>query len=527
MNILAIDLGTYSVKFYNCSTEKKHLVINNYDEVIIDKVRPQLDPEATTNEIQLEIVASYLKKGEFDGVTIFQVPNEMITTRYLQLPVSNKKQAELMIPFQLDDDLPYQSSNAHIISKLHKQGNSTFAQVDITQTEYFQKLYEYLKLKNIIPTIMTAENFVIQNFVEKNNFNSSVCILDIGHNTTKAYFIKNNRILTNHTSHIAGKVLNEVISQTYNTSKEEAVLYKHENCYFLTEGQYAEVDDDQLEFGKLMKAAFWPLVMEIKRWELGLRVKYKTKIEKFLITGGSSNIKNIDNFLAFYLGIKVEHLDPYDDLLENSFPVEDTLQHTMSMAHMMSVSQIGKSMLPNFLTGNFMGKIGQNIPVTSSAFLLSRTFIVVLFLSLFAFGERFFLNKDIKALDRKITKLLKNPDLGINNKDRKKYRKDPNKIYKLLKKKSDTVEQEVKAIMSASTVNAVSSLSTLSKSLGSNTFIDMENFLSSNGRITALFSSDDPKELEKLKKHLGKLGLNKAKISYQKGSLNLKLEYRE
>ena len=133
MNILAIDLGTYSVKFYSCSTERKNIVINNYNEIIIYKVRSQLDPEATISEIQYEIVSSYLKKGEFDGVTIFQLPNEMITTRYLTIPIGNKRQAEQMIPFQLDDDLPYQSSSAHIVSKLHKQGGQFFAQVSITQ----------------------------------------------------------------------------------------------------------------------------------------------------------------------------------------------------------------------------------------------------------------------------------------------------------------------------------------------------------------------------------------------------------
>ncbi len=528
MNILSIDLGTYSVKFYNCTYERKGLVIDSYNEIINDKVKGQLkDPEATINEIQLEIVSSYLKKGEYDGTIIFQLPNEMITTRYLTLPVTSTKQAELMIPFQLDDDLPYQSSKAHITSKLHKQESKTFAQINITQSEYFKKLYEYLKVKSILPNIMTAENFVIQTYIEKNNFSESICILDIGHLTTKAYFIKNNLILTNHTSHVAGNVLNEMISQTYNTTKEEAVLYKHENCYFLTENQYDEVEEDQKEFGKLMKAAFWPLVMEVKRWELGLRVKYKTKIEKVLITGGTSNINNIENFLALYLGIKVEHLDPYQDILEKTFPVEDSLRHTMSMAHMMSVSQIAKSPLPNFLSGKFLGKIGQIIPLNSSAFLLSRTLIVVTFLSFFIFAEKFFIKKDLKVLDRKITKLLKKSELGISKKERRAYRKNHQKVYKKLKKKTDLITQEVSAILSANSKNAMNELISLSKLLGSNTLITMNHFLSQKGKVTALFSGGNPKELIKLKKHLVNLGLNQAKINYNKGALDLKLEYKE
>jgi general secretion pathway protein L len=527
MNILSIDLGTYSVKFYNCSIVRKSIVINNYNEIIIDKVRNQLDSEATISEIQLEIVSSFLKKGEFDGVIIFQLPNEMITTRYLTLPVSNKKQAEQMIPFQLDDDLPYQSSTAHVISKLHKQGSQIFAQVDVTQSEYFQKLYEYLKLKNIIPGIMTAENFIVQSFIEKNNYDESICILDIGHHTTKAYFVRNNLILTNHTSHVAGKVLDEVISQTYNTSNQEAVIYKHQNCYFLIESQYDEVEADQREFGKLMKAAFWPLVMEMKRWELGLRVKYKTKIDKIMITGGTSNINNIDNFLAFYLSIKVEHLEPYDDLLVNSFPVEQNLKHTMSMSHMMAVSQLNKTPVGNFLIGSFLGKIGQSIPINSSAFLLSRTFIICFFLIISMKIESRFINKDIRVLDTKILKNLKKNTSDITTAQRNKYKKDPDSIYKLLKKRTDIVTQEVNAIASANSINAIDALISLGKSIGSNSVIDMENFNITKGQVTALFSSNDPKELEQLKNHLNKLGLYKSKITYKKGALNLKLVYRD
>ena len=87
--------------------------------------------------------------------------------------------------------------------------------------------------------------------------------------------------------------------------------------------------------------------------------------------------------------------------------------------------------------------------------------------------------------------------------------------------------QEVTAIASANSINAIDALISLGKSIGSNTFIDMENFNITNGKVTALFSSDDPKELEKLNKHLIKLGLYKSKITYKKGALNLKIVYKD
>ena len=124
------------------------------------------------------------------------------------------------------------------------------------------------------------------------------CVIDIGHNTSKAYFINRSQVVSNHVSRTAGQVIDEVIAQTYQISRDEAIVYKHENCFFLTEEQYEGVEEDQKEFARLMKQALTPLINDIKRWELGFRVKNGLAVKTIYLTGGTSQINNICN-IAF------------------------------------------------------------------------------------------------------------------------------------------------------------------------------------------------------------------------------------
>ena len=88
--------------------------------------------------------------------------------------------------------------------------------------------------------------------------------------------------------------------------------FKHQNSFFLTENQFDDVDEDQQEFAKLMKIIFCLLSWILKKWLFGYRVSRGSNIEKIIITGGTSRITNIDNFLSQNLNFPVEVLKFHD-----------------------------------------------------------------------------------------------------------------------------------------------------------------------------------------------------------------------
>lgn len=524
MNILAIDVGSYSVKFVEVRPERKNLILVEKHEIILDEAKPHYPNAQNLGDLQKEVVANYIHKKTNELKIIFQLPNEFLTTRYLEIPGTSKRKTEQIIPFQLDENLPYSLSHAHFGSRLHKRSGGFSVLSNITQLNVFKEFFGYFENKDAQPSVLTSEISTMQAFVDHIRMNDTCCILDLGHKTTKAYFVQDRQIVSNHTSFVAGATINEVISKTYQISNEDAVLYKHENAFLLTDEQIDEVSPEQKEFALLMKQVFSPLVLDIKRWEIGHRVKFGTSIDKIYIFGGTSQISSLDNFLNFHTGLTIEPLPPLLDF-KNDYTISDK---TFILVKMMAISQKAPSNLINFLTGKFQTASNAFISIHSAVFILVRSTFIALLLILGLFSERFFfLSKQEKAMDSKITGLLKTPSLDVNRKDQKLYRTKPESVLSTLKRKNKIVKDEVSSILSANSINALRPLAILSKTMNSNPKVNLDQFSSDGFIINAAFSSEDSNELEAMSRLLKGSGLPDIKIKYTSGANRLSIEFAD
>ena len=522
MNILAIDIGSYSIKFVEVRPERKNLILVEKNEIILDEVKSHYPNAQTLHDLQKEVVADLIHKKSNDLKIIFQVFNEMLTTRYLEIPGTSKRKAEQIIPFQLDENLPYSLGHAHFSSRLNKRAGGFSVLSNITQLNLFKEFFAFFENKDAQPSILTSEISTMQAYVEHIRMNDTCCILDLGHRTTKAYFVQDRQIVSNHSSFVAGQAINEVISKTYQISHEDAVIYKHENAFLLTDEQLEEVSPDQRDFALLMKQVMGPLILDFKRWEIGHRVKFGSNIDKIYILGGTSQINSIDNFLNSHTGLAIESLTPLLDF-KNDYSIHEK---TFYLVKMMAITQKIPSNLINFLTGKFQTASNAFISIHSAIFIAIRSTFIALLIILGLTSERFFfLSKQQKAIDSKITGLLKMPTLGINRKDQKLYVANPEGVLFALKKKNKFIKDEVSTILSSTHINALKPLADLSKTISSNPKVSLEKFTSNSHIVSATFTSVDPNELEVMKTKLQGSGLPELKIDYVTGKNVLNIEF--
>jgi general secretion pathway protein L len=524
MNILAIDIGSYSIKFIEVRPERKNYVLVEKQEIILDEVKPHYPNIKGIAELQKEIISNYIQKKPNDIRIIFQMPNEMLTTRYLEIPGTSKRKTEQIIPFQLEENLPYSLNNAHFSSRLNKKSKSFSVLSNIIQLNVFKDFFGYFENKETQPSILTSEISIMQAYIDHIRMNDTCCIVDLGHKTSKAYFVQDRQIVSNHTSYVAGQSINEVISKTYQISLEDAIIYKHENAFMLNDDQLESVSPEQKGFALLMKQIFNPLILDLRRWEIGHRVKYGTNIDKIFILGGSSNINNIDNFINYHTGINVEILPPLLDL-KNDYTAHDK---NFYLAKMMAISQKTPSSVINFLTGKFQTASNAFISVHSAVFIWVRTTFIALLLILGLAGERFiFLNKQNATVDTKIKALLKRSNLGISNADRKTYDKNPSRVLSIIKKKNKIVTDEVSSILSSQNINALKPLALLSKTINNNPNVSLEKFTSDGYKVNAVFSATNPGELEKVNSILRGSGLPQLNINFQTGQTILTIQFED
>jgi hypothetical protein len=448
----------------------------------------------------------------------------MLTTRFLEIPGTSRRKAEQIIPFQLDENLPYPLSESHFSSRLQKHSGGYSVLSNITQGNLFKDFFAFFESKDSGPSVLTSEISIIQSYVDKIRMNETCCILDIGHKTTKAYFVQNRQVVSNQTSYVAGAQITEVIANTYNISQENAIIYKHENAFFLTEDQFENITEEQLNFAILMKKIISPLLSDFKRWEVGHRVKFGKGIDKIFIVGGTSQIIGIDHFFNYYTGLPVSSLPPLTDIKNDFTPLEKNFH----LAKMMAISIANTSSLVNFLTGKFQTASNSFISLHSALFIIVRSLILGIILLGGLMTERYaFLYRDEKGLDSKITSLLKTPSLEVSKKDQKEYRTQPMNVLNSLKRKNKMIKDEVSSILSTHSINALKPLAILSQTIAKNPNISLTQFNSDGFNVQATFSAENPQELAVMQAHLKNSGLIDLKIQYQTGQNTLHIDFSD
>ncbi|OFZ25669.1 MAG: hypothetical protein A2381_11870 [Bdellovibrionales bacterium RIFOXYB1_FULL_37_110] len=533
MDILSIDFGTYSVKFLHLFLERKSMILKGFSESLLPTQETELKRYEPPIERQCEIIKNYLIQKQFVGKIIVNIPSELTTSRYLTLPTEKLKKAGLMIPYQLDENLPFPINESHYSSILYRYNKSVKAIVNITKLADFDIFYNELLNHDILPGMITTSLFslhtyltlgqthqIVQNIPEK-----SFLLLDIGHNTTKGYLVKDSAVVANHISGIAGAFINETIAQMYKISLEEAITYKHTNCFFLNQSQYNEVDEDQKEFAKLMKQTMTPLLRDIHQWILGYRIKNIELIECIYITGGTSNIKNIIGFLTEELELPVKKFLPLSILRKPKINISQSMESGGTNAFLCGLTSLSKMANINFLKGEYSPTSTQTVPLYSLAFISLRVLILCVFMIGALILENVILSKNDKVVTTNLNSILGKKSLNLAEGFKAQLKKNPDALLKTVQKKENAIEQEITTLMSAISINAVNPLFKFNAMLTPEMRIHITSFKNSEDELSIIFKGEILEHLQALEKRLQKdTSLQKAKTELNSKNLVLSLK---
>lgn len=502
MHILAIDLGNFSVKYISSHVERKKVQHGIMSEINIADYQKENQIEDFYDAqmmIAREIIEQYKRP---DSKVIFQAENEMMTSRFLQLPVKSKKKADMMLPFQLEEDLPYPLSETHYAYRLEGHKTHYTAMVDLAHQSSFDQYFSYIQKNRAIPSVLTTETSVVENFFHQKALSGCFGLIDIGHKTTKAYFFYNSRLIVSNISYFGGHHINEMIAQTYNIDPEEAQIYKHQNAFLLTLKQYAEVNESQREFANAMDRVFSTLNSDFNRWKVGIQVNFDIKLEKVFITGGSSNIKNIIPYLSEKWQTPVESFHSFEDIDTSKVDLNPKSQNKYFMANLLAYGYRRKDLFINLLTGKYAQASGIDFPIHSYAFIGVRVVAVTLLLMISLLVQNYVIQQDIKAVNAKLSTTLRNDELNLNPRLRRSVQTQPDQILSHLSRRTRSIEQEISTLQSAVQIQALSPLVIISQAMGRLDATLIELQVTEDRMITARFTVNNPEVQNKLKSQL-------------------------
>lgn len=524
MHVLAIDVGSYSVKYISTFLDRRKISYVEMSEIIVRDYMADR-PDVTFIDAQMSIVKEILDStARADSRIIYQAPNDMMTTRFLTLPVKSKKKAELMLPFQLEEDIPYALSEIHFSYRMEGQKTQHSAIVELIRTSTFEPYYSLLRDKDILPTVLTTEASAMENYFNQNAVAGPFCVINLGHKTTKAYFFYNSRLLVTHTSYVGGHDINEMIAQTYKIDTDEAILYKHQNAFVLTSSLQEEVEASQRDFGLAMDKVLVPLISDFSRWKVGFKVNFGLTLGNVFICGGTSNIKNLPVYLSEKWETKVVLLESFEKVEAEKIDLNPKLKSRFAISNMMAQGFRRKNRFINLLTGKFAQASAAEFPLHSYGFIGIRVAAISAIFVISLMVERYFIEQDIQFMNTRLTNVMKNEVLEINPRLRRTLISSPQPILDGLTKRGRGIKQEISTLQSAIDIQALSPLVALSQIAARSTATTLIEFNSSDaGDIAAVFSSEELAPLQSLRSLLTNSQFKdvKAVVDEQKLTLSL------
>lgn len=525
MHILAIDVGSYSIKYISSFLDRKKITHSEMSEIILrDYIveHPYLEEKTAQLEIVKEIIENLAR---LDTRIIYQFQNQALTTRFLSLPVKSKKKAELMLPFQLEEDIPYSLTEIHYAHKIEALKTQHTALVEISKVTTFEEYFNTLREKDIVPNILTTEASAVENFFFQNPMAGPFCVLDIGHRTTKAYFFYNSRLIMTHVSYMGGHHINEMIAGSYKIDLDEAIIYKHQNAFLLTSSLYSEAEATQRDFGSAMDKVFSPMVADFSRWKVGFKVNFGVSLQHVFICGGSSNIKNICPYLSEKWDLKVTLLESFDKIEAGKIDLNPKNKSKFALVNMMVQGFKRKNRFINLLCGRFTQASLSELPLHSLSFLATRVALLSIVLAVILLGERFLIHREIKQINTKLISIVKNDELGLPARIRRQALIQTKLVHDSLVKKHREIKQEISVLQSATEIKSLGSLVKISQIASPYPQVTLVDFKTTdNNEINATFQSESIEDLSRLKMTLEGSSLVDIQVTLDKSKNTLSLK---
>ena len=324
MKSVGIDIGSYSIKVVELESKKTgSYKVNESLEVPLNETEEEQSEELTFLEKNIKRIAHH-----YQGQSVrYVMPanQEHVSVQYCSFPIKERHKILKSLPFQLADDVPFNSNNVVYEGKfLASVGSSTELLALIATKSHISDVIDLARECGIEPDVITSPSIALSNMfsdwsgsiptlqqpliVESNyqtaeQLTPAKVLIDIGHTTTNIVIYINSFVVQSNTIFFGGWNIIEEISKSYELSKNEAATHLMEKGFVLTSDQNAS--KDQIFFSDTIKKSIKTgLINPLSKIFLSSSNQKQIKLDSMYLLGGVSRVTNITDFLTKELNIE-------------------------------------------------------------------------------------------------------------------------------------------------------------------------------------------------------------------------------
>lgn len=377
MKSVGIDIGSSSIKVVEVSAGNKGLHISRFFEQPIG-TNPGYDPAIEVIEYLRSLAQSYDPQNTR---FVFGLRQDQVSVRNKIFPFSDRQKILKSLPFELEEDLPLSSDTAVFDAKvIRTMGSTAEVLACATPKRRVAEAIQLLEDAGLDVSIISAEGVALSNCFQ--NWDAPPpslppqeievtqttlpdrhirAIVHIGHTRTIVLALEDGLLIGVRSLLWGAKNIAEAISRRYELPYIEALKEMQAKAFVLPSKEGASYD--QIVFSDTIGNQLRELGKDLKIALLEFKAEFSGVVDSVGLTGGGSQILNIQTLLTMLLEVPVNKLQTLADV---STSVEKT-PHTdasIGVALGLAIEGLKKPRNPalNFLRGEF-GKQNQTLKI--------------------------------------------------------------------------------------------------------------------------------------------------------------------
>lgn len=305
MRILGLEFGSWSIKAVEMESKWRRLDILDFHEAKLPLhiQNPVEDYKEALSEL-LSKLPSHPEK------TVASLLPAQAALRFLTIPVKQRKKAEQMYRFELEDTVPFRLEEAVVEHHINRVGEGSLVFAAIAPKRFVQLQLDWCKSIGLEPDWLTFDGMGTINLflaslqgAENAASNEPLMLLDAGHTKTNIAVIDQGILKFFRSVPIGGFALTKAIALNQSVPLEEAESLKAE----IDLGQSGELVD-------LARQSLGPLITDLNHTLVSFRNQYQITPKNLVLTGGTSKLKGLTSFLAEATGLATERFRPFSGL---------------------------------------------------------------------------------------------------------------------------------------------------------------------------------------------------------------------
>ena len=317
---IGIDFGTSAIKVVELSYKNQKPYLENYGWFDMAGILQTLD-------VNKERVGSYeeklktalhnlLRKMNIKNADVHvAIPGFSGLVVLIEFPDMKEDEIEKAIEFEAHKYIPIAAEDVSISWEIIKEDevekessdNRIHVLLVAAPKKEIEKYSSLFKGTDLNMRSIELETFSIVRTVVGSD-NGNYLIMDIGSRATNIILVKNGIVIINRFVDVGGNDITNTIADSLNVSKQRAEMFKKEGKDFLNDKETA-----------IVMPSLELLGSEARRVVAAFREKNKdAKIDRFVISGGSSNLVGIGEYFKNMLGMEAHKTNPWEKISYDS-----------------------------------------------------------------------------------------------------------------------------------------------------------------------------------------------------------------